>query len=452
MAGHCGNFGGVLQAGRLGYAKRGFTLLEVLLATVLMSALLLTLWSLIGTYTALFATGQARTEQSQIARSLLQQISDDLAGAIQDTAARPRLEGAPPSGLPPADAGKQIGAGLPSSADANSSAVSTDNSNGGSTAVRRFGLFGSLHELRLDVLQTAAAEVGIAAARSDVDEAEMVSNQFDVDKKTPCRVPELRTVYYKFKQPRAAEKEESTTTQTTTQEDKGSLREETPAGLIREEIDFETRNPAGLLASDEDADSLGESDTLANDAESSETEKKIEDRLDDGSLLLAPEVVGMEFRYFDGSVWTSQWDSIAKESLPVAVEVRMQIESLDPRAVRRRAAEELQAEKVEYVGGEGAEEDVTSEELGLEAEKRSRESEEAEDSPAEIETYRLIIELPTARLQKGVQKTASRTEEPPRPPQPLTTQPLDQTILPPPLPEKSKQDENAPQRWLRSDR
>lgn len=424
---------------------RGFTLLEVLLATVLMAALLLTLWSLIGTYASLFATGQARVEQSQIARSLLQQIGDDLAAAIQDTAVRPRLQGpqagaASLGGLPAADPASQIGAGLPPAAGENSTA----GSNADPAAVRRFGLFGSLHELRVDVLQTAPAEAAVAANKPNDDSAAMVSNQFEVDDKTACRAPELRTVYYKFTPPRTNADRESALPHN----DDDSIDEETPVGLIREELDFENRNPTGFLALSEDADSQSNSDSLAGGVTSTEKQKEIDERLDDGSILLAPEVVGLEFRYFDGSIWTSQWDSITRESLPAAVEVRLQIASLDPRAARRRSAESSQVEKVEFVGGEGEEADKTGDELDADAEKQSRETAEAEEKPTDVQSYRLIVELPTAGLHKGVQKTASSSI--PQPPQPLTAQPLNQTILPPP-PDKSKQDENAPQKWMRND-
>jgi hypothetical protein len=39
--------------------------------------------------------------------------------------------------------------------------------------------------------------------------------------------------------------------------------------------------------------------------------------------VLAEEVVGLNFRFFDGSEWTDGWDSEASESYPVAVEVNL---------------------------------------------------------------------------------------------------------------------------------
>jgi len=42
--------------------------------------------------------------------------------------------------------------------------------------------------------------------------------------------------------------------------------------------------------------------------------------------LVAPEVVGVEFRYFDGTQWLTSWDSIEQKRLPTAVEVIVAIQ------------------------------------------------------------------------------------------------------------------------------
>ena len=103
--------------------RRGFTLLEVLIASLLASTLLLGLWGLLGIYSSLFESGKAKTEQSQLARAVLQQLADDLHGAIQD---------ANSPGTPPAVA---------------STGFQT-------TAVtRRFGFVGDRRRFRCDILQ-----------------------------------------------------------------------------------------------------------------------------------------------------------------------------------------------------------------------------------------------------------------------------------------------------------
>ena len=355
---------------RSGLSRRrhGFTLLEVLLATVLMSALLMTLWSLIGTYTSLFETGAAKTEQSQIARALLQQICDDLQNAIQDT-----------------------------------------------SAARCFGLAGSSKELRLDILQTVPLEAAIESAQADDDSSAEVSNQFadpqsgDASDRV-CRAPELRTVYYSFKRPQNSDGEESSQLEGT---DATEL-EESLLGLVREEIDFETKSWA---------------DSLADDGVSrDEAQTQLATRLADGSILWAPEVSGLEFRYFDGDTWQSQWDGIKQRVLPVAVEIRLSVDSSDPRAVRRRAAEDFDEESV-------SDDDDTAAQPGA-------------------KTYRLVVALPMA----GRSQTSSRPDMPPsasphRPPS-LRVKRLEHTPMALP-PKASTQKYRTPlkssDKWLRND-
>jgi prepilin-type N-terminal cleavage/methylation domain-containing protein len=43
--------------------------------------------------------------------------------------------------------------------------------------------------------------------------------------------------------------------------------------------------------------------------------------LADAAQLIAPEVVSLEFRYFDGLNWLTEWDSVSAQRLPNAVEI-----------------------------------------------------------------------------------------------------------------------------------
>ena len=46
--------------------------------------------------------------------------------------------------------------------------------------------------------------------------------------------------------------------------------------------------------------------------------------------LLAPEVIAIEFRYFDGYEWLPQWDSDSYQALPLAIEVLLTLKSSSP--------------------------------------------------------------------------------------------------------------------------
>jgi hypothetical protein len=48
--------------------------------------------------------------------------------------------------------------------------------------------------------------------------------------------------------------------------------------------------------------------------------------------LLAPEVTALEFRYFDGTEWVTEWDSSTRQALPVCVEIAMTMRALDTTA------------------------------------------------------------------------------------------------------------------------
>jgi hypothetical protein len=62
--------------------------------------------------------------------------------------------------------------------------------------------------------------------------------------------------------------------------------------------------------------------------------------------LLAPEIQMVQFRYFDGADWVSQWDSAIQERLPSAVEVTLTFEEVDAQANRLLFGEEpIGAEK-----------------------------------------------------------------------------------------------------------
>jgi prepilin-type N-terminal cleavage/methylation domain-containing protein len=266
---------------------RGFTLLEVLLATVLMAVLMTGIWALVSTYEGLFFAGEARTEESQLVRTLLEQLSEDLRSAIPDSA----------SGIP-----------------------------GASTSVRRFGLFGTERALQVDVLQVTPSQcVAVAAVRGEPAPSPG----------KPLQVPELHTVQYWFDEPLSDTAEGATAAR----------------GLVRRELDWETppggtdeeamgaRGPssAGLSESADEGDLSTTPDPMSVVPLAAASENP--------SILRAPEVIDLRFRYYDGSAWGTQWNSLERKSLPVAIEVTLKVKSGDkprPRAPARQPVDPLE--------------------------------------------------------------------------------------------------------------
>lgn len=325
--------------------RGGFTLLELLLAAIMAAVLLAVLWNLFSMYVRLFEKGQAKAEQSQLVRALFEQVSDDLHAAIQDPT--------PGQPLQPR----------------------------GTVAVRRFGLFGTETELRFDVLQITP----FGGSLTPTTDAEPGSTE-----RPPLRAPELRTVYYRFQ---SAEMLAAATSLSSTDSSGGSGESgqyEQP-GLSRRELDFETPLPgegeAGLSGLGPVATDASQGDFSAG----GDGQLLVVDPNDD-SVMLAPEVTGCQFRYFDGKTWNSQWDSLGRKSLPVAVEVTLQVSTLDDRQQQLAVETPVLTDEPDALTGAAV-----------------------APSTQVYPTYRLVIDIPSAPMHEAprkVRRTAiSRLQE-----------------------------------------
>jgi prepilin-type N-terminal cleavage/methylation domain-containing protein len=359
---------------------RGFTLLEVLIASLLASGLMLGLWGLLGIYSRLFESGKAATEQSQLARAIVDQLADDLRAAIQDSTAKPK----------PA----AVGSGFEMAA-----------------ATRRFSLVGSRRGLRLDVLQIMPEQ----AFPPPEDKATP-----DEDQAKTAQTPELRTIEYTFVDPATGSEDDATKE---TDGDSVDLR----PGLTRRELDFETPDPRRKDAREKPSSSL-KADIGKSDGNGNLTDDDLaQEDVDDPSTTSMPEVVGLEFRYFDGRGWSSEWDSLLRGSLPVAVEARIEIESFDPRDLRRRLADEgaLNTE-VKTVGSERpdvVESDTIDDDAPVASARGRR-------------VYRLIVDMPGAAKYRGIKAESDEADK--------TVEPNVRAFAPQP---QRKIDSPSPESW-----
>ena len=353
-------------------APRGFTLLEVLIASVLIAVLMAAVWHVLDLYSDMFERGERRTEESQLVRTLAQQFSDDLAGAIQDP-------------------------------------VFIDPDSPGPTGARRFGLYGSSRELRIDVLQIPAFETAPAVTAKEIEDAAAPRK---------LQAPELRTVYYRFQ---------------------GSVvdgtGEDERIGLTRRELDFET--PEEL---DETAAAIGPAIAAASPLAASppaasppaaQGRPATFDQLLEASLVSsvtwAPEVTALQFRYFDGSAWQGSWDSLAKRGLPVAVEVTMGISSLEGAAAIRSAAAAV------------AEQSVAGRPLG------GATAAGPKGKTPQPRVHRVVVRLPNSPHYKPPQEIRRRAA-----PTIATPAPLAKGILTPSRPQQPAE-RVAPDQWIRNE-
>ena len=297
------------DAGSVGHEPAGFTLLELLLTSILSTVLLAGLWTLFHTYMRLFETGQAKTEQSQLVRALAQQLSDDLRTVVVAPRAESSgLREAPASaasistGSPTAGSALTQPSGAGSFANGNGKGVTGGTSQATAT-LPRFALVGTSHVLKLEFAQTAPPDT-----RSPEKTPLVGSLRADI---VPA-VPELRTILYSFEESREVR----------------ATDRKAPPGLVRVDLDWRTfferstgsrrGGPSGAASGAQAA--LGDSvDTLGL------TSSEALQSLPENSWIHIPEVIHCGFRYFDGRDWTEEWDSRQRQSLPAAVEVTMQL-------------------------------------------------------------------------------------------------------------------------------
>jgi prepilin-type N-terminal cleavage/methylation domain-containing protein len=282
--------------------RRGFTLMEIVLAIALTSVVMYLLMTAIELYMVRVDSSRSRVESAQLARTLLDTIAADLTATRLYAPPSPTMGGGP--GGPAGGAGggggngNQPGGGGGSGASSNSSGGGNGGANGGSnsgdsgssgsagggsvlpsTDVQ--GVYGTVDQIRIDRAaypnwQRAAREVTPEEPASVADMPASVRYYLVDGTRLSSQQLALRGV-----------QEEETS--------------ESASGLYRE-----VYTTAALA---------GETDPLATTT-----------RRDGAKLeLLAPEVVKMELQYFDGTQLVDEWDSLEESALPAGVEIRLTI-------------------------------------------------------------------------------------------------------------------------------
>ncbi len=284
--------------------RRGFTLMEIVLAIALTSVVMYLLMTAIELYMVRVDSSRSRVESAQLARTLLDTIAADLT-ATRLYAPPSATMGGGPGGTSGTGAGSggnenQPGSGSGSGASSNSSGGGTGGgANGGSNGVGSGGsgsasgggsalpstdvqgVYGTVEQLRIDRAaypnwQRAAREVTPEEPASVADMPVSVRYYLVDGTRLTSQQLALRGV-----------QEEQTS--------------KSASGLYRE-----VYTTAALA---------GESDPLATSTQR------------DGAKLelLAPEVVKMEIQYFDGAQLVDEWDSLEESALPAGVEIRLTI-------------------------------------------------------------------------------------------------------------------------------
>ncbi|MFT5527108.1 MAG: type II secretory pathway pseudopilin PulG [Pirellulaceae bacterium] len=271
--------------------RRGFSLLELLLALALSMIVLAMITSAIYINLEMLDKRQLDVERAQLGRAIMRRIADDLRAAVRyqtpdlsglDSALESALESTDPSQLGDlaAESGKEVDEDL--AAEALDVAATAQPSS-------VVGIYGNAFQLQVDV--------------SRLPRLDQYDFMLSHDPAKMADIPsDVKTVAYYLAPPSIADEDQLQTLD-------GREIDETETfvgrgrGLMRRELDRAVSSLA-----------LINGDFI---------------RLENSGKLIAPEVNGLQFRYFDGVQWFQEWDSLEMDSLPLAVEVILFLDTED---------------------------------------------------------------------------------------------------------------------------
>lgn len=266
----CGSERVGCPAGRpRGSVRPAMTLLEVILSLALSLLVLMGLSLAIDSHLRVVDRSRRHVEQALLARSLLHRMADDIRSAIRYDPQNIRALVPELSTQSLEDLAAQAGLGQMDFSDIEDPEATAAETTEPPPVP---GIYGNRYELYIDVSRLP---------RLDQFQYELVATEG-----SPIldRTSEVKRVAYYVVRPEILGLAEAA----------GALAQ---SGLVRWELD----RAVSLLAAEEG--------TLA------EIERQVEP--------LAPEVVGMEFEYFDGQQWLEEWDSQTMGGLPVAIRIAL---------------------------------------------------------------------------------------------------------------------------------
>jgi hypothetical protein len=289
---------------------RGFTLLEVLLALGLTVVTLGLVTMSINSTLKLVDAGQSRTERDQLARAILTKIAGDIRSTFRyqpfdasgmmsakvSSSSKGGQSGGGGGGSKGGGSSQSGGSGQSGSgtSGANSSSAastgSTDTSttadassasSSGATSTSYPGLYGDQYGLQIDVARLPRLDQYAFAETSG-------ATGTPTDTSSSPAISDVKTVAYYVTGPQA---QASTVVSTASgsSEDSGLVRAETDRGALQY--------------------SAVQSGTTTTSTQA-------------GSLV-APEVVALEFQYFDGANWQPSWDTTQGNGLPQLIKISL---------------------------------------------------------------------------------------------------------------------------------
>ncbi len=327
--------------------RSGYTLVEMLIASVLVAALMSVVWGMMSMYNSYLTAGQSQAIEQQLVRSLMQMIENDLqsvsvtdtntkvvsALAFSDTSLTDMQQPSSPVLDPIADNATlvpeepSILAGL---ATGNTLAIPGGVSLIGNGSSVKLSIEQRLYDDR-SLLILDSPSTGIVASAGDVADptaavapegVQTFEDSISVEGVAPD-VAEYQTVIWQFQAPGMISGTQSLRA--------GLYRIQTnslslQAALSQQESLLENQSPDNETSVDRmTLETLlyppldSQRETTGGDASSEFQE------LDVPTFDLVPEVVSCRFEYFNGSAWASTWNSDEQQGLPLAIRIKLRL-------------------------------------------------------------------------------------------------------------------------------
>ncbi len=329
----------------------GYTLVEMLIASVLVAALMSVVWGMMSMYNSYLTAGQAQATERQLTRSLLQMLERDLQSvSAPDTNPKvvPSLEITSESSSfdePPASPVESLAADPLSTGTALSldePSVFAGLVSGDTLAIpSQVSLIGNSSSIKLSVEQPTTDTSPVTSPTSDNPNTSAPVGDPAIPAATPTPEPiaspedstsiegvapevaEYQTIIWQFQAPGMIAGNQSL-----------------QAGLYR--IQTESLSLQSALNQQDSLleDSVAEGDASVDRAtletllfppanaqvESGGATSTAESPVQSVPKFdLIPEVVSCRFEYFSGSSWATTWNSEQQQALPLAIRVRMQL-------------------------------------------------------------------------------------------------------------------------------
>lgn len=253
---------------RINDTRRGFSLLELILALALSGLILFAVGMAIDLHLRVLSVRRTHVEEAQVARAVLRMIADDLRGAVRrvemDTSSVQLPDVEIPEELEGFDEESLTGEEEEDSSEIADTVIPPPVP----------GLYGNMLEIQVDVSRLP---------RLDEFQSMMAPDAMAAATDIPS---DLKTVSYYV-----APADPSATSLNAS------------GGLVRRVLDRAVMQYAGSFGDLSIADASAQ--------------------------VIAPEVTSIQFQYFDGVGWYPEWDSDALGGLPLAVEIVITVAPLD---------------------------------------------------------------------------------------------------------------------------